>query len=133
MKVDFHQQMFFFTLFLLLTLPVSLAQEQELNQLIGIYVGTALNGGNYDKVTTEINFNNGRLTGTYSVEDETGIFQGHLSNFIREGERSYSLEWTDQYGEGYVYWEFSADYSSFSGYWGSLDSEQQYPWNGSRQ
>lgn len=120
---------------LLFTPVIGLAAVPDDFLLItGRYVGQAYNGANMDPVVTVLGFDSqGRFAGTYSVEDEDGIFEGRLSNLIQEGPRRFSLEWTDQHGEGFVYLDFSSDYSSFDGFWTNTDGQSQLPWNGRRQ
>ena len=102
--------------------------------IAGNYTGYAYNGMNLDPVTTVLAFDeNGRFVGRYKVDDENRPFEGTLSGLIQEGDRSFSMEWTDRDGEGFVYMEFSVDYSSFSGFWTDTDGEDQFPWNGRRQ
>ena len=126
------------TLIVLLVFTVTLVQAavpQGIMEIAGHYVGMAYNGGDLDPVVTVLSFDSqGRFSGSYSVEDENGIFEGRLSGLIKEeGERSFSLEWTDQDGEGFVYLDFSPDYSSFNGVWTRTDGEEQFPWSGRRQ
>ena len=122
------------TLLLVIQTLANAAVPEEISAISGSYAGLAYNGSNLDPVITMLAFDaRGRFAGTYQVDDENGYYEGRLSNLIPEGNRAFSLEWTDQFGEGFVYLEFSADYSSFSGYWTDLDSEDQFPWNGQRQ
>ena len=102
--------------------------------IAGRYSGMAFNGSNMDPVTTVLAFDaRGRFAGSYYVEDEVQEFEGRLSNLVQEGERTFSLEWTDRFGEGFAVFEFSSDYSSFSGFWTNVDAEDQFPWSGRRQ
>lgn len=102
--------------------------------IAGRYAGRAFNGANMDPVVTVLAFDTqGRFSGTYSVEDEVQAFEGRLSNLIQEGDRTFSMEWTDRFGEGFAWFEFSSDYSSFTGYWTNVDTEDQFPWSGRRQ
>lgn len=125
----------FLIILLLAFSPLTFAAiPEEISAISGSYAGRAYNGSNLDAVVTVLAFDaRGRFAGTYQVDDENGYYEGRLSNLIPEGNRAFSLEWTDQFGEGFVYLEFSADYSTFSGYWTDLDSEDQFPWNGQRQ
>ena len=110
------------------------AISDEISAISGTYAGQAYNGSNLDPVVTVLAFDTrGRYAGTYKVDDENGDYEGRPSNLIPEGNRAFSLEWTDQFGEGFVYLEFSTDYSSFSGYWTDIDGDDQFPWNGRRQ
>ncbi len=122
----------------LLIFTTTLAQAavpEGIMKIAGRYAGMAYNGGDLDPVVTVLSFDaQGRFAGSYSVEDENGFFEGRLSGLIKEeGEHSFSLEWTDQDGEGFVYLDFSPDYSSFNGVWTRTDGEEQFPWSGRRQ
>ncbi len=118
-----------------LSTQIQAAVPEGIMKIAGRYAGMAYNGGDLDPVVTVLSFDSqGRFAGSYSVEDENGIFEGRLSGLIKEeGEHSFSLEWTDQDGEGFVYLEFSPDYSSFDGVWTRTDGEEQFPWSGRRQ
>ncbi|MEY4642943.1 MAG: hypothetical protein RLZZ227_2937 [Pseudomonadota bacterium] len=113
----------------------SAAQEQpDWSQLVGTYEGQVLNGGDFDPVTTTFRVAaGGRLTGQYVAIDESETVRGTLSNARFDEDGGLVLEWTDRYGEGYARLVFAADFSSFDGFWTSLDSEQEFPWNGTRR
>lgn len=119
-------------LFLAATTPLLAAEDYQ--QLAGTYIGEVFNGADLDSVTTTFSFdNNGRLSGRYTVDEENGVYSGRLSNFSFEGPRTISMEWTDKFGEGFATMEFSRDFTSFTGAWGSLDSDNMLPWNGKKQ
>lgn len=102
--------------------------------IAGRYAGTAFNGSNMDPVVTVLAFDDqGRFAGTYHVADEVQEFEGRLSNLVQEGERTFTLEWTDRFGEGFALFEFNSDFSAFSGYWTNADAEDMFPWSGRRQ
>ena len=110
------------------------AAPESVLAIAGNYVGYAYNGANLDPVTTVMAFdNNGRFIGRYKVDDEVRPFEGTLSGLIQEDERAFSMEWTDMDGEGFVYMEFNADYSAFTGSWTTTDGDEMFPWNGRRQ
>lgn len=118
----------------LLSFSAFAAASESVTSIAGNYSGYAYNGQNLDPVLTMLAFDeNGRFMGSYKVDDENNPFQGTLSGLIQEDDRTYSMQWTDKDGEGFVYMEFSADYSSFSGFWTDPGGEQQFPWNGRRQ
>lgn len=119
-----------------LLLCATLAHAQippELEAIAGTYRGEALNGADLDPVTTIFRLApGGRLVGEYEIEDELGTFQGTISNaYFANG--TLFIEWTDRDGEGYAELTFSSDFRSFDGFWGSLDSANENPWNGVRQ
>lgn len=119
--------------FTLLITAVEAADGPD-KQLEGTYLGEAFNGGDLDPVITIFKFDySGRLTGEYSVDEETGTYKGRLSNFRFEGPREISMEWTDKFGEGFARMEFSADYQSFTGEWTDNQGSNPLPWNGKRQ
>ena len=120
---------------LLACLPLQ-AQEPpaEFAAIVGTYQGEALNGGDLDPVTTTFRLaSGGRLTGTYVIQDEDrGAFEGTISNaFYEDG--VLAVEWTDRDGEGFAELTFSSDFRRFDGFWRSLDSPSENPWNGVRQ
>lgn len=105
----------------------------ELEAIAGVYHGEALNGADLDPVTTTFRLGTGgRLVGEYVIDDELGTFHGTISNaFFEDG--VLFIEWTDRDGEGYAELAFSSDFRRFDGFWGSLDSENENPWNGVRE
>ena len=127
------RKLFILTMLLVSSLPQA-AVPDSISAIAGRYAGMAYNGANMDPVVTVLAFDDqGRFAGTYYVEDEVQEFEGRLSGLIQEGDRTFSLEWTDRFGEGFAWFEFSSDYSSFNGYWTNTDEENQFPWNGRRQ
>lgn len=135
-KGDWSDVLRLFTLsvLLLMSLAAGAAVPEGIAPIAGRFAGTAYNGGDMDPVVTVLAFDDqGRFAGSYAVEDESGVFEGTLSGLVQEDERSYSLAWTDQHGEGFVLLEFNADFSAFSGFWTNTDGEQQFPWSGRRQ
>ena len=111
-----------------------LAQDlpPDIAAIVGTYRGQAFNGGDLDPVTTTFRIASGRLTGSYVIEDELNTFEGTISNaFFEDG--VLRIEWTDRDGEGYAELTFSSDFRRFDGFWGSLDSAGENPWNGVKQ
>ncbi|HWK55074.1 MAG TPA: hypothetical protein VNR18_11935 [Hyphomicrobiales bacterium] len=110
------------------------AAEDPYSRLAGTYVGEVYNGADLDPVITEFILQpTGRMTGSYSVDEEDGAFSGTLSNILFEDERTISLEWTDKFGEGFAIMEFSRDFSSFTGEWTGKDGTNPLPWTGEKQ
>ena len=124
-------------LFILLLVSAAVSQAavpDSIAAIAGRYAGNAWNGDDLDPVVTVLAFDDqGRFAGSYKIDDENGSFEGNLSGLAQEGERSFSLEWTDRDGEGFLYLDFSPDYSSFTGVWTNTDGLSQLPWNGRRQ
>jgi hypothetical protein len=120
--------------FLFASTLLQAAVPDEVAAVAGRYAGMAFNGSNMDPVVTVLAFDaQGRFAGSYYVDDEVQAYEGRLSNLIHEGERTFTLEWTDRFGEGFAWFEFNSDYSAFTGFWTNVDAEDQFPWNGRRQ
>lgn len=110
------------------------AADAPFSRLAGTYAGEVYNGADLDPVITVFTLQpTGRMTGSYSVDEEDGAFGGTLSNIILEDERTVSLEWTDKFGEGFAIMEFSRDFSSFTGEWVDKDGANPLPWTGQKQ
>lgn len=126
-----------FLLFVLLVTSFFAAAQQApatLPQFAGRYVGDVFNGDDLDPITTTLRLAGGnRLTGDYVVQTEQFEYEGVISNIVFEDEQTISGEWTDRFGEGLFQLQFARDFSSFSGFWTSYDSDNQLPWNGRRQ
>ncbi|MDR0780935.1 MAG: hypothetical protein LBF16_09635 [Pseudomonadales bacterium] len=125
-----------FTLGLCLALlsPAGLfAADNPYAPLIGTYTGEVFNGDDLDAVVTVFSFTStGILTGSYTVDEETGVYSGTLSNFLFEDAHTISMEWTDKFGEGLALMEFSSDFRSFTGGWTQRDGLNPLPWNGEK-
>jgi hypothetical protein len=105
-----------------------------LPEFAGRYTGDVYNGDDLDPITTTLRLAAGnRLTGEYLVQAEQFDYEGVISNIVFEDDYSMTGEWTDRFGEGLFHLEFSRDFSGFTGYWTSFDSDAQLPWNGKRQ
>lgn len=118
----------------LFSCPLPGAVPDSVAAIAGTYAGLAYNGQTLDPVVTVFAFDSeGRFSGNYRIEDETGAFEGRLSGLFQEGEHRFSMEWTDRDGEGFLYIEFTQDYSAFDGFWTNTDGDSQLPWNGRRQ
>jgi len=119
-------------LLLLAATPLTHAADDP-KAIAGTYSGEVFNGNDMDAVITTFIFDNsGRLTGTYEVDEENGKYSGRLSNFMFEGPRTISMEWTDKFGEGYATMEFTLGFYSFTGEWGNKQSPEALPWVGEK-
>jgi len=122
---------------LLIAVPgFSSAQEVpgNLENFSGTYTGDVFNGDDLDPITTVFRVvGDNRLTGNYSVSAEQFTYEGTISNIVFEDDRTFSGEWTDRFGEGFLRLQFSRDFSSFTGFWADYDTDNQLPWNGKRQ
>lgn len=112
----------------------TLAADNDVQKLAGIYHGEVFNNVDLDAVTTTFRFeSDGRITGTYEVDEEEGAFKGRISNVRFEGPYTISFEWTDKFGEGFATVEFARDYSSFTGEWtDKLGASTPQPWTGKK-
>lgn len=118
---------------LCLTAVNSPAAENPYAAIAGVYRGEVYNGADLDPVTTTFTLErSGRLVGEYLVEEENGAYSGRLSNIVFEDANTITLEWTDQFGEGFAVMEFSDDFSSFAGEWSNKDGGNGLPWNGKK-
>ena len=126
---------YYFFVVLLIPLVVNATPVPDsIAPIAGRYTGTVYNGNDLDPVVTVLAFDDqGRFAGSYRIDDENGSFEGTLSGLVQEGERSYSLEWTDRDGEGFLMLEFNNDYSSFTGAWTDTDGQYPRPYTGKRQ
>ena len=121
---------------LLLVLPAAgyAADVPDLTRVAGVYKGEVFNGDDLDPITTTFTFNSdGRLSADYVVDEESGVYEGTLSNTHIEDANTFTFEWTDKFGEGYVVLEFSDDFHRFDGYWGNRDSDAVHEWYGVRE
>ena len=123
-----------FALALLPALSLTAAEPAGLQQLPGTFHGEVFNGTDLDPVVTSFSLDrNGRLSGSYTVDEENGAYSGMLSSIVFEESYTISMAWTDKFGEGYALLEFSRDYSSFNGAWTDVDGAGGLPWTGQRQ
>lgn len=124
-------------LLILLVLP-GLAAAQgvpaNLADFSGTYTGDVYNGDDLDPITTVFRVADGnRLTGNYSVGAEQFTYEGTISSIVFEDDHTITGEWTDRFGEGFLRLQFARDFSSFTGFWADYDTDNQLPWNGTRQ
>jgi hypothetical protein len=118
---------------LFLAVPYAFAAENPYAALAGTYHGEVYNGADLDPVVTVFTLEpSGRLSGEYTVSEENGTYSGRLSNVVFEDLHTITVEWTDQFGEGFAVMEFSEDFKSFAGEWSSKDSASGLPWNGKK-
>jgi hypothetical protein len=109
------------------------AADNPYAQLAGVYNGEVYNGADLDPVVTTFRLErSGRLVGEYRVEEENGAYSGSLSNIVFEDANTITMEWTDQFGEGFAVMEFADDFASFAGEWSSKESPNALPWNGKK-
>lgn len=116
----------------LLSLTVARAADNPYMLITGTYHGEVFNGSDMDPVITTFTLSGGRLSGTYQVDEENGAYTGTLSNIIFDDSRTISMEWTDKFGEGLAFMEFTRDFSSFNGEWTDKDGQNPLPWRGSK-
>ena len=86
-----------------------------------------------DNVLTRLTWNNGELTGVYTVFEATGETHGTLDNFKSSGERRGVFRWRDRYGEGGLSVTFSKDLKTFQAEWKVAGKpDQGGTWSGRR-
>ena len=113
---------------------VSAAENFDYSKISGRYVGVVFNGNDLDPVvTTFFVLPDGRLRGNYTVEDEVELLEGTISNTFNLEGQTYSLEWTDKYGEGNAVFVFSNDFSGFNGFWTNNTESNQFQWSGTKE
>lgn len=119
---------------MLFTLPLVAAEPDALRLLPGTFHGEVFNGTDLDPVVTSFSLDaSGRLSGSYTVDEENGAYSGMLSSIVFEDERTLSMAWTDKFGEGYAVLQFSSDFSSFTGEWTDATGAGGLPWSGTRR
>ena len=102
--------------------------------ILATYEGQVFNGDDMDSILTTFSIDDGKqLSGTYVVEEETGMETGKLSDCKLESAYTVTCTWQDKYGSGFARILFSADYRSFGGYWGLSSDTTFLPWNGTRK
>jgi hypothetical protein len=121
--------------FLLLpALAFPAAEPESLRKVAGTFHGEVFNGTDLDPVVTRFSVDaNGRISGSYTVDEENGAYSGMLSSIVFEDANTISMAWTDKFGEGYALLQFSSDYSSFTGEWTDVDGAGGLPWSGERR
>ncbi len=86
-----------------------------------------------DKVLTRLTWNNGELTGAYTVFETTGETHGSLDNFKSGGRGRGLFRWRDRYGEGGLRVTFSKDLKTFHAEWNVAGKPSQGgTWSGRR-
>lgn len=103
---------------------------------IGRYCGKVYHNGYM--VNVEMMFElspSGSLAGTMRYRDGDVTTEGTLTQIAAPIGQRETIKWADKYGTGYAFLDFSADYSTFTGAWGSWDQspkQPQNPWMGKR-
>lgn len=106
----------------------------DLTALEGNYQGHVWNGGDTDPVFTIFRLTaDKKLSGSYSIKEEGGIERGTLSEFKWESDYVLVCRWQDRYGEGTLRILFSADLSTFRGFWGTNSETTLFQWDGAKQ
>ncbi len=107
----------------------------DLSAYAGRYEGFVLNGGDMEPITTTLRVvGEGRLVGDYLIrDDEEGDKPGNISNVFLDAPGLLTLQWTDKDGEGFAELQFTDDFRSFDGGWGTFDTPPTNPWNGRKR
>lgn len=103
----------------------------------GRFCGEMISSGDYRDVETDLNVaRDGHLSGTYELDEPDGRVEGNLVEKDLGSGTSRTLVWTDKYGTGLLYLDFSSDFNGFNGSWGgSVNGKFDAPshsWNGAR-
>ena len=107
------------------------AGAEWLAGLVGEYRGAVRNGGRMECLITRFSLQDGQLVGEYHIAD-TEPFDGSLSAFVPDGAGGGQFVWRDRYGSGVEALHFSADQSSFAGWWGTEQPDPRNPVWGQR-
>jgi hypothetical protein len=99
--------------------------------LQGDYLGNIAGGGS--ESTTSFKTEGNKISATYYMSKVKS--SGTLTD-IKLNDRSLTGQWHDDFGKGYVLFQFNPDYSSFQGCWDKKklkDCENSsQPWNGNK-
>jgi hypothetical protein len=87
-------------------------------EIVGPWIGKVLDEGRIKELRSRFSVHTGSLTGTYHVEDETGGYDGTLTDFIPSGPCEGQFLWHDRHGTGVVRVDFRPDRDRFDGDWG---------------
>ncbi|UXN06482.1 hypothetical protein [Bartonella sp. HY761] len=126
-----------FSVIVLLSLLISslLAYAQDMRPQ-GRYCGKVYHNGYMVNVEMTLEISpTGSLTGSMRYRDGEVVTEGKLTQISPPAGQRETLKWADKYGTGYAFLEFSSDFSTFTGAWGSwAESPKQptNPWTGKR-
>jgi len=96
----------------------ALAQSDCYSDVVGTWRGPVLNGLGIEDMTTSFSIgSDGRLAGTYHIEDDVPL-DGTLTNFRETGPCSGEFRWRDRDGSGTVRILFQPQLGRFVGRWG---------------
>lgn len=103
----------------------------------GRFCGEMISSGDYQDVETLLNVDrDGRISGTYELDEPNGRVDGTLAEKDPGAGTSRMLVWTDKYGTGLLELHFSDDYKGFKARWGGSSNGRfdapSHSWNGSR-
>ncbi|PSH63614.1 hypothetical protein CU103_15285 [Phyllobacterium sophorae] len=103
----------------------------------GRFCGEVISSGDYQDVETMLNVDkDGRITGTYELDEPDGRVEGTVTEKEPGTGTSRTLVWTDKYGTGLLELDFSDDYKEFKARWGGSNNGRfdaaSHTWNGTR-
>jgi hypothetical protein len=103
----------------------------------GRFCGEMISSGDYQDVETLLNVDrDGRIAGSYELDEPDGRVEGTLTEKDPGAGTSRTLVWTDKYGTGLLDLEFSDDYRGFKGRWSGSNNGRfdapSHSWNGTR-
>ncbi|AFZ37940.1 hypothetical protein Sta7437_4476 [Stanieria cyanosphaera PCC 7437] len=109
------------------------SQNNWLKKATGNYQSFIWNAGTLTRGTTEFNLvARNELIGSYTMREKHSTVSGALSECQSIKIGLISCRWNDKYGTGNLTIVFSKDFSNFNGYWNLENSQQKFPWRGSR-
>ena len=100
--------------------------------IVGPWSGKVWDAGLLKDLRTLFAVAAGQLTGTYQVEDDSGGYDGTLTDFVPSGPCAGTFRWSDRHGEGVVWVDFRPDRDRFDGAWGTDAPLPGYIFNGRR-
>ncbi|UXN63687.1 hypothetical protein N8E89_14250 [Phyllobacterium sp. A18/5-2] len=103
----------------------------------GRFCGEVISSGDYQDVETMLNVDkDGRITGTYELDEPDGRVEGTVTEKEPGTGTSRTLVWTDKYGTGLLELDFADDYKDFKARWGGSNNGRfdaaSHTWNGTR-
>jgi len=103
------------------------------SKIDGAYKSVIFNGDTDYPARTTFETKEGKLTGTYELDNFGIIITGKLHKFQVVGDRKLKCRWIDEEDRvGNLNVTFSEDLSSFKGHWDPDDGDGNGAWNGKK-
>ena len=117
---------------LLTAAPARAAPPVCAPDIVGPWSGKVWDEGKIKDLDTHFSIRDGALSGTYHVHDETGGYDGTLTDFSPSGPCDGLFHWHDRHGDGVVSVHFRPDKDRFDGEWGTQAPVEDLLFNGRR-